>query len=260
MSIRRLMTEFLSSVFLGKGENMNRKELTTKESDTVEMSRLLTRKKRISSKKFQGVAMLLLFLSLLLLIGYPIYQIRTIKEVTSGIKVKDIRQLPNQDKLKQLSNPNEIQLDDSNNSRVVGKLAIPAIELYLPIVPGAGSNNLIRGAATPVLHQKMGDLTYRLTSKKIRFDQQLLFGSLAKLKNGDLIFLTDGRNIYEYEYGVINLSEEDTVNEVFFLKEYEVPFLVLYTKGKSGQVVEARLNQIADYELSDSYFKGILNK
>lgn len=81
---------------------------------------------------------------------------------------------------------------------VIGGIAIPSVEINLPIFKGLSNEVLFYGAGTLSPDQKMGEGNYALASH--RADRPgLLFTPLDSIKEGDLIYLTDLHNIYTYK-------------------------------------------------------------
>ncbi|MFC4772498.1 class A sortase [Enterococcus hermanniensis] len=81
---------------------------------------------------------------------------------------------------------------------VIGGIAIPAVEINLPIFKGLSNEALLYGAGTLAEDQKMGEGNYALASH--RADRPgLLFTPLDGIKENDLIYLTDLHNIYTYK-------------------------------------------------------------
>ncbi|WP_407855875.1 class A sortase [Enterococcus hailinensis] len=81
---------------------------------------------------------------------------------------------------------------------VIGGIAIPAVEINLPIFKGLSNESLLYGAGTLAADQKMGEGNYALASH--RADRPgLLFTPLDGIKENDLIYLTDLNNIYTYK-------------------------------------------------------------
>lgn len=81
---------------------------------------------------------------------------------------------------------------------VIGGIAIPSVEINLPIFKGLSNEVLFYGAGTLSPDQKMGEGNYALASH--RADRPgLLFTPLEGIKEGDLIYLTDLHNIYTYK-------------------------------------------------------------
>ncbi|MDV7757218.1 class A sortase [Liquorilactobacillus mali] len=89
----------------------------------------------------------------------------------------------------------------SESTGMIGKIAVPAVNLKLPIFYGISNNNLLRGAGTMKAKQKMGTGNYALAGHHMN-NPNILFSPLAKAKVGDKVYLTDGKEVYVYQINV----------------------------------------------------------
>ncbi|KRL37969.1 class A sortase [Liquorilactobacillus uvarum] len=94
-----------------------------------------------------------------------------------------------------------------DDGQAIGKLAIPAVNLKLSIFYGLRNENLLRGTGTMKKDEKMGQGNYALAGHHMN-DPQILFSPLAKVKKGDMVYLTDGKRVYEYR-----VTDRKVVNE-----------------------------------------------
>ncbi|MBC2578208.1 class A sortase [Peptostreptococcus russellii] len=92
--------------------------------------------------------------------------------------------------------------EKADMSKVVGQMTIPSINKNIAIFDGLENNNLMYGACTMKANQRMGTGNYALAGHYCKKDD-VLFGGLFNIKKGDIIKLTNKRNIYEYE--VVNM-------------------------------------------------------
>lgn len=93
------------------------------------------------------------------------------------------------------------KIDKDNRGLVVGKIAIPSINLSLPIYKGEFGplgDNMLYGAVTNKENQEMGKRNYVLSSHIVN-NPDYLFTSLHKVSNGDLVYISDNENIFTYE-------------------------------------------------------------
>ncbi|GCF95787.1 class A sortase [Enterococcus florum] len=81
---------------------------------------------------------------------------------------------------------------------VIGGIAIPAVQINLPIFKGLSNEALLYGAGTLEPEQKMGEGNYGLASHRA-YEPDLLFTPLENVNEGDKIYLTDMTNIYTYK-------------------------------------------------------------
>lgn len=80
---------------------------------------------------------------------------------------------------------------------VLGKLAIPSVDLYLPIVKGVSNIALSVGAGTMKPDQQLGRGNYALAGHDMT-DTGILFAPLARVKIDQDIYLTNLKHIYVY--------------------------------------------------------------
>lgn len=81
---------------------------------------------------------------------------------------------------------------------VIGSIAVPSVEMQLPIVKGVGNAALAAGAGTMKPEQKLGKGNYALAGHYFE-EKDILFSPLYNAKVGDTIYLSDLTNIYEYK-------------------------------------------------------------
>lgn len=86
---------------------------------------------------------------------------------------------------------------DADMSKIVGQLVIPSINKNIAIFDGLENNNLMYGACTMKPNQRMGLGNYAIAGHYMK-NEKLLFGGLMNVKKGDVIRLTNKKNIYEY--------------------------------------------------------------
>ena len=80
----------------------------------------------------------------------------------------------------------------------IGGIAIPSVEMNLPIFKGVSNYVLAVGAGTMKEEQRMGSGNYALASHYM-YDPKLLFAPLVNVELGSSILLTDLEYIYEYK-------------------------------------------------------------
>ena len=81
---------------------------------------------------------------------------------------------------------------------VIGGIAVPSVEIQLPIFKGLSNDALLFGAGTFSSVQQMGQGNYALASHRIE-NSTILFTRLEEVKLGSAIYLTDLNQIYTYE-------------------------------------------------------------
>ena len=96
---------------------------------------------------------------------------------------------------------------------VIGGVAVPSVEINLPIFKGLDNTALMYGAGTFHPEQQMGEGNYALASHRIE-NADILFSNLHQVNLGDKIYLTDLENIYTYEITVSKRIEPTQVEVV----------------------------------------------
>ncbi|HFI0462771.1 TPA: class A sortase [Streptococcus suis] len=80
----------------------------------------------------------------------------------------------------------------------IGGVAIPSVNMNLPINKGTDEASMYLGAGTLFPDQEMGVSNYPIASHH-SIHEDLLFAPLMKVKHGDVVYLTDLEYIYVYE-------------------------------------------------------------
>lgn len=155
--------------------------------------------------------------------------------------------------------PVDTYWDKDSNQTVVGKVAIPDVNLSLAILKGVGQENgdpMIKGATTNKLGQEMGKRNYVLSSHAVK-NPTLLFSPLFGVEYGNKVYLTDEKNVYIYE-----VTDIDTVEptDVEILDDIDGKKMVtLYTCTQAGTkrlVVKGELVDTVEYNNeSAQYFE-----
>nr|WP_242703857.1 class C sortase [Enterococcus sp. 669A] len=104
-------------------------------------------------------------------------------------------------------------IQTTTNNWGIGKIVIPNAQIDLPILAGLANENLLSGAATYRLDQQLGRGNYVLLAHNI-FDKDVLLHRIQNLKNGDLMYTTDFKDIYVYEVNLNKVIEETEVSYV----------------------------------------------
>ncbi|MDN6663356.1 MAG: class A sortase [Tetragenococcus koreensis] len=116
---------------------------------------------------------------------------------------------------------------------VIAGVAVPSVDINLPIFKGLSNENLLYGAGTLTESQKMGEKNYALASHRMN-DPQLLFTPLERVSLGDKIYLTDLTDVYIYQTTVKKRVE---ATETAVLEEQpQSPLVTLITCGEMGGV------------------------
>lgn len=86
----------------------------------------------------------------------------------------------------------------ANKMPVIGSIAVPSVDMQLPILKGVGNTALAVGAGTMKPNQSLGQGNYALAGHYFE-EKDILFSPLYKASIGDSVYITDLTNIYEYQ-------------------------------------------------------------
>lgn len=103
---------------------------------------------------------------------------------------------------------------ESQKFLTLGMIAVPSVNLNLPIYKGVSNPVLLAGAGTMKPDQKMGEGNYALASHNYFGDKTILFSPLVDAQVGDKVYLTDMENIYEYEMTSIDIIKPTQVEVI----------------------------------------------
>lgn len=116
--------------------------------------------------------------------------------------------------------------EGASDNYVVAGLSIPSVGIRLDIYKGVSDYALLRGAGTYLPNQQMGKGNYILAGHNME-DGVTLFSPLYRIKNGALIYLSDGRDIYTYQVYDISTISSTTVEVLN--EKVEEPIVTLLT-------------------------------
>jgi len=88
---------------------------------------------------------------------------------------------------------------NKNAIHVIGSIAIPSVDLYLPIGNGVSNETLALAAGTMKADQEMGKGNYALAGHHMIKHGALFSPLYYKSKVGQMIYLSDAKNIYAYK-------------------------------------------------------------
>ncbi|MCI0131130.1 MULTISPECIES: class A sortase [Enterococcaceae] len=124
---------------------------------------------------------------------------------------------------------------------VVGGIAIPSVDLNLPILKGVSNYVISVGAGTMKPDQKMGFGNYALASHYM-YDPTLLFAPLVRVELGSSIYLTDLEYIYEYKVTMKEYVEPTRVDVIEDVPEKrQVTLVTCDTSGEHRLILQGEL-------------------
>lgn len=186
------------------------------------------------------------FIILLLLLGLALVFNQQIKDAIVNFNTNRKLAQVDQDKIKQAKHIkasydfNAISDVDvkqvaaaatDNQQGYLGKIAIPAVHIKLPIVKGVSKVALATGAGTMKPDEKMGQGNYALAGHNM-LNPNILFSAVAETKVGQKIYITDLKKVYVYQ---INHREVITPTTVTIIDD--IPgkkMITLITCAESG--------------------------
>ncbi|MGY3765516.1 class A sortase [Vagococcus vulneris] len=131
------------------------------------------------------------------------------------------------------------------NMHVLGGIAIPSVELNLPIFKGISNYSIAVGAGTMKEDQIMGQGNYGLASHYM-YDPKLLFAPLVRVEKGSSIFLTDLEYIYEYKVTMKEYVEPTRVEVIDDVPGKRMVTLVTCdVTGANRLIVQGELVKVA---------------
>lgn len=159
-------------------------------------------------KKWDFLAVLLIAAGILFLLKEPVqnYLIRNITEQNqiTDYTIEEIRQ--NEEVTGEFDFDQAVNVDwksvmDSYRNRtnlpVIGGIAIPSIDLHLPILKGISNENIIAGAGTMSADQELGKGNYALASHNL-VQEGVLFSDVQYMQLDDLVYITNMERIAVY--------------------------------------------------------------
>ena len=154
---------------------------------------------------------------------------------------------------------------NSQQLPVIGGIAIPELEMNLPIFKGLDNINLFYGAGTMKPNQEMGKGNYSLASHRIFLGEkadQKLFSPLANSEKGMKIYLTDKEKVYTYEIVEVKIVTPDRVDVIEDREGIDELTLVTCEDSNATEriIVKGNLKEIKSYTETPSDVLEAFNK
>lgn len=147
----------------------------------------------------------------------------------------------------------------TDTKNIIGQLKIPDLDMELPLLKGMSNSNLSAGAGTMKEAQKMGEGNYSVSGHNMK-NKNLLFGSLMDIELGTSVYITDKKQIYEYEiYDIIVVP--DTSMYMIEDKEAEkkgkpiISLMTCYHTSKTGKRFFALGELVDQYPMEEENIK-----
>lgn len=116
----------------------------------------------------------------------------------------------------------------------IGKMAIPSVKMYLPIMPGVSNSSLSQGGGTMKPNEKMGEGNYALAGHYMT-DKGILFSPLKSIQKGAAIYITDMKNVYKYQVTNTSVVSENDVSVIDDVSGKKLITLVTCASAHEGE-------------------------
>lgn len=117
-----------------------------------------------------------------------------------------------------------------NNADAIGALAIPDVNMHLPILLGMSDDAMATGGGTMRRGQKMGQGNYPLAGYYMTA-KGILFSPLEDTKIGELVYLTNMQEVYVYK---IYMKKIVNPYAVYLVNNTKKPIVTLITCADGG--------------------------
>lgn len=126
-----------------------------------------------------------------------------------------------------------------NKDLIIGTIMIADLDLDLPIMKGLSGSNLMLGASTMKADQSFGQGNFSLAGHYMK-NKDLLFGSLMDIELDTMVYVSDGKKMYEYEIyetlvvpdTALEMTSDDKADEV---GKPVISLMTCYFTSKSGK-------------------------
>lgn len=164
--------------------------------------------KKIKQILLYLAAVILLAIGLILIFNEPIqnmivsHNTETVRTAITRDQIQKNMETKNDDydfsKVKSLDINQVGQSLTHNQTQVIGLMAIPSVNMNLPVSKGLSDAALSSGGGTMREDQQMGVGNYPIAGHYMT-DKGLLFSPLESVKLGELVYLTDLDKVYTYK-------------------------------------------------------------
>lgn len=125
---------------------------------------------------------------------------------------------------------------------VIGEIAIPDIDMVLPIAKGVDNTTLALAAGTMREDMQMGKGNYALAGHNMANGSKILFSPLYyHAKKGQMIYLTDMKQVYEYRIYQRKFIKATDVQVVNDTKNAIVTLITCDDTGKGRLMIRGKL-------------------
>lgn len=133
-------------------------------------------------------------------------------------------------KVKEVDFSQVAQSARKNNAHTIGALAIPDVNMRLPILLGMSDDAMATGGGTMREDQVMGKGNYPLAGHYMT-SKGILFSPLEDVKKGELVYLTNMKKVYIYR---IYMKKVVNPYAVYLVNNTKKPIVTLITCADGG--------------------------
>lgn len=133
-------------------------------------------------------------------------------------------------KVKEVSFSQVAKSASKNDAYAIGALAIPDVNMRLPICLGMSDAAMTTGGGTMRPDQKMGQGNYPLAGHYMTA-KGILFSPLEDVKKGELVYLTNLKKVFTYK---IYMKKKVNPYAVYLVNNTKKPIVTLITCADGG--------------------------
>lgn len=133
-------------------------------------------------------------------------------------------------KVKEIGASQVVKTSMQNDANVLGKIAVPSVNLKLPIVKGLSDASLSTGGGTMKEDQVMGKGNYALAGHYMT-NKGALFSPLERTQLGQMMYITDLSKVYQYKITYKKVVNPDSVWLINDVKGSELLTLITCADG-----------------------------
>lgn len=116
-------------------------------------------------------------------------------------------------------------------SGAIGLLAIPGVNMHLPVMKGLSQTSMSTGGGTMRPHERMGKGNYALAGHYMT-ENGILFSPLENVQKGQLVYLTNLKHVYTYK---IYMKKVVSPYSTWLVNNTKKPIVTLITCADGGK-------------------------
>lgn len=185
------------------------------------------------------LAIVLVVVGLVLIFNSQIRDLMVRQNQTTALKKLDRKTVKANEKKKGMfdfSKVKEIDVSQATKTRVnntanaIGALAVPSVNMYLPIMKGLSDDAMSTGGGTMRADQVMGKGNYPLAGHYMTA-KGVLFSPLEQVKVGEKVYLTNLKKVYVYK---IYMKKKVNPSAVWLVNNTKQSIVTLITCADGG--------------------------